>query len=170
MRHKRKRVRYQPLGPRVPEGARIMAAWRSHKMTYAHRAIYDADSHIMELPDFLQKYADPSIRNEVPAVSYSASIVTDEEVAVIMGRGGRHSDEHLAAMRGLGDELIGKSKEIQALGAVDGPERGDAMDMFVFKKQRVSATHSVAKPFSPSSKLTPALRYGCARAHNRHMS
>ena len=139
-------------------------------MTYAHRAIYDADSHIMELPDFLQKYADPSIRDEVPAVSYSASIVTDEEVAVIMGRGGRHSDEHLAAKRGLGDELIAKSKEIQALGAFDGRERRDAMDMFGFRKQLVFATHSVAKPFSPSSKLTPALRYGCARAHNRHMS
>ncbi|MBL6852252.1 MAG: amidohydrolase family protein [Alphaproteobacteria bacterium] len=139
-------------------------------MTYAHRAIYDADSHIMELPDFLQKYADPSIRDEVPAVSYSASIVTDEEVAVIMDRGGRHSDEHLATMRGLGDELIAKSKEIQALGAFDGAERREAMDMFGFKKQLVFATHSVAKPFSPSSKLSPALRYGCVRAHNRHMS
>jgi predicted TIM-barrel fold metal-dependent hydrolase len=28
----------------------------------------------------------------------------------------------------------------------------------------------VAKPFSPSSKLTPELRYGMARAHNRHMA
>src|SRR3569832_2685636 len=120
MRYKWKRVRFQPLGPRVPEGARFRAAGRSHKMTYAHRAIYDADSHIMELPDFLQKYADPSIRDEVPAVSYSASIVTDEEVAVIMGRGGRHSDEHLAAMRGLGNELIAKSKEIHAQGGIDG--------------------------------------------------
>ena len=48
-------------------------------MTYApaHRAFYDADSHIMELPDFLQKYADPALRPEIPAVSYSASIVTD---------------------------------------------------------------------------------------------
>jgi len=139
-------------------------------MTYAHRAIYDADSHIMELPDFLQKYADPSIRDEVPAVSYSASIVTDEEVAVIMGRGGRHSDDHLAELRGMGDALIAKSKEIQALGAFDGRERREAMDMFGFRKQLVFATHSVAKPFSPSSKLSPALRYGCARAHNRHMS
>ena len=30
-------------------------------MAYApdNRPMYDADSHIMELPDFLQKYADP---------------------------------------------------------------------------------------------------------------
>lgn len=139
-------------------------------MTYAHRSMYDADSHIMELPDFLQKYADPGLRAEVPAVSYSASIVTDEEVAVIMANGGRHSDEHLSELLGLGDKLIEKSKEIQALGAFDGAERKQAMDMLGFKKQLVFATHSVAKPFSPSSKLEPRLRYGCARAHNRHMA
>ena len=55
-------------------------------MTYApdHRPFFDADSHIMELPDFLKSYADPSIRADIPEVSYSASLVTDEEVAVIM--------------------------------------------------------------------------------------
>ncbi len=57
-------------------------------MTYAPatRAFYDADSHIMELPDFLKAYADPALREAIPLVSYSASIVTDEEVAVIMAR------------------------------------------------------------------------------------
>src|SRR5215469_8833885 len=139
-------------------------------MPYAHRAIYDADSHIMELPDFLQKYADPAIRAEVPAVSYSASIVTDEEVAVIMAQGGHHSDAHIAEQIALGDRLIEKSKEIQALGAFDGADRRTAMDLLGFRKQLVFATHSVAKPFSPSSKLDAKLRYGCARAHNRHMS
>ncbi len=141
-------------------------------MTYAPagRAMYDADSHIMELPDFLQKFADPDVRAEIPAVSYSASIVTDEEVAVLMARGGRHSDEHIAGLIGLGDALIEKSKEIQALGAFDGRERSRAMDMLGFKKQLVFATHSVAMPFSPSSKITPRLRYAAARAHNRHMA
>jgi len=141
-------------------------------MTYAphDRAIYDADSHIMELPDFLQKYADPAVRDEIPAVSYSASIVTDEEVAEIMARGGRHSEEHLAELLGLGDKLIEKSKEIQALGAFDGKERKAEMDMLGFRRQLVFATHSVAMPFSPSSKIAPERRYGGARAHNRHMS
>jgi len=139
-------------------------------MTYAHRSMYDADSHIMELPDFLQKYADPSLKDEMPAVSYSASIVTDEEVAVIVAQGGRHSDSHIAELLSLGDRLIEKSKEIQALGAFDGADRRKAMDLLGFKKQLVFATHSVAMPFSPSSKLDPKLRYGGARAHNRHMS
>ena len=32
----------------------------------ANRPMYDADSHIMELPDFLQKYADPELRSDIP--------------------------------------------------------------------------------------------------------
>jgi len=141
-------------------------------MSYApnHRAFYDADSHIMELPDFLKAYADPKIRDEIPEVSYSASIVTDEEVAVIMSQGGKHSSEHVAAQLALGDRLIESSKEIQALGAFNAGDRSAAMDLLGFKKQLVFATHSVAFPFHPSSKKPAQLRYGAARAHNRHMA
>ena len=141
-------------------------------MTYApaDRAIYDADSHIMELPDFLRAYADPALRDEIPEVSYSASIVTDEEVAVIVGQGGRHSAEHVAAQIALGDKLIESSKEIQALGAFNAADRSTAMDLLGFRKQLVFATHSVALPFSANSKVEPRLRYGAARAHNRHMA
>ena len=40
-------------------------------MTYAQgRVYYDADSHIMELPDFLTKFADPGMRDRVPKISY----------------------------------------------------------------------------------------------------
>ena len=141
-------------------------------MTYApsHRAFYDADSHIMELPDFLKKYADPNLRDEIPEVSYSASLVTDEEVAVIVAQGSRHSPEHIAAQIALGDRLIESSKEIQALGAFDSGDRSLALDLLGFKKQLVFATHSVALPFSASSRVTPELRYGATRAHNRHMA
>jgi predicted TIM-barrel fold metal-dependent hydrolase len=136
----------------------------------ADRLYYDADSHIMELPDFLKRYADPALRDAIPEVSYSASIVTDEEVAVIMAQGGRHSPEHVAAQVAMGDALIEKSKEIQGLGAFNRDDRRTAMDLLGFAKQLVFATHSVAMPFSPSSKLAPELRYGAARAHNRHMA
>ena len=140
-------------------------------MTYApnHRPFYDADSHIMEKPDFLKAYADPSIRDDIAEVSYSAALVTDEEVAQIMAQGGKHSDEHIKEMVALGDDLIAKSKEIQALGAFNKDDRKVAMDMLGFKKQLVFATHSVAQPFHPSSKISPKLRYGATRAHNRHM-
>ncbi len=141
-------------------------------MTYApdHRPYYDADSHIMELPNFLKAYADPKIRDEIPEVSYSASLVTDEEVAVIMEQGGKHSEAHVREMVELGDKLIESSKEIQALGAFNSADRTTAMDLLGFKKQLVFATHSVAFPFHPSSKKPANLRYGATRAHNRHMA
>ena len=141
-------------------------------MVYAPetRAFYDADSHIMELPNFLKAYADPALRDDMPEVSYSASLVTDEEVAVIMDQGGKHSSEHIQAQIDMGDGLIASSKEIQALGAFNSSDRSKAMDMLGFKKQLVFATHSVALPFHPSSKTDPKLRYGATRAHNRHMA
>jgi predicted TIM-barrel fold metal-dependent hydrolase len=140
-------------------------------MTYAppERAIYDADSHIMELPDFLKAYADPDIRDDIPEVSYSASLVSNEEVDVIMSQGGVHSAEHVQSMIDLGDKLIESSKEIQALGAFNKQDRTTAMDMLGFRKQLVFATHSVAFPFHPSTKKPLNLRYGATRAHNRHM-
>ena len=141
-------------------------------MTYApaDRQFFDADSHIMELPDFLKAYADPSVRDAIPEVSYSASLVTDEEVATIMEQGGRHSEAHIAAQIAMGDELIAHSKEIQALGAFNKADRSQALDLLGFEKQLVFATHSVAFPFHPSQKKDPVLRYGATRAHNRHMA
>ncbi len=141
-------------------------------MTYAphDRAIYDADSHIMELPDFLRDYADPAIRELIPQVSYAASLVTDEEVELIVANGNRHTAEHVEAQIVLGDQLIAQSKEIQALGAFDRDDRSVALDMLGFRKQLVFATHSVATPFSPSRKLSNDVRYGATRAHNRAMS
>ncbi|MFT7219966.1 MAG: putative TIM-barrel fold metal-dependent hydrolase [Candidatus Azotimanducaceae bacterium] len=141
-------------------------------MAYApeDRPFYDADSHIMELPDFLKSYADPAIRDDIPEVSYSASLVTDEEVAIIMDQGGQHSESHIAEQVALGDSLIESSKEIQALGAFNKNDRKVAMDLLGFKKQLVFATHSVAFPFHPSQKKPLNLRYGATRAHNRHMA
>jgi predicted TIM-barrel fold metal-dependent hydrolase len=136
----------------------------------ADRPFYDADSHIMELPDFITAYADPKYRKDIPEVSYSASIVTDEEVAVIMNQGGRHSDVHIQAQLAMGDELIANSKEIQALGAFNRDDRTLALDLLGFSKQLVFATHSVAFPFHPSSKNSIELRYAASRGHNRHMA
>ena len=138
-------------------------------MTYAgDRAIYDADGHIMELPTHLRDFADPDIRDQIPLTSYSASSVTEEEVAVLVGQGGKHSDEHLNHLRSLGDGLIAQSKEIQALGAFDGRHRSQALDMLGFKKQIIFATLSARAPFS--TKLSTRVKYGAVRAHTRAMT
>ena len=141
-------------------------------MTYApdNRPFYDADSHIMELPNFIIDYADDEYKHKIPPVNYAASLVTDEEVEAIVNNNSRHTDAHIAEQIALGDALIAKSKEIQALGAFDRDDRSIAMDMLGFKKQLVFATHSVVTPFHPSSKIEPGLRYGATRAHNRAMA
>lgn len=140
-------------------------------MTYApsDRPFYDADSHIMELPNFLIDYADPDVRDRLRPVSYQASLVTDEEVEAIVSNGSKHTAQHVESQVALGDQLIAESKEIQALGAFDRDDRSVAMDMLGFKKQLVFATHSVVTPFSASAKLPNDLRYGATRAHNRAM-
>ena len=152
-------------------------------MTYApeNRNFYDADSHVMELPNFIIDYADKEFKDLIPPVNYKASLVTDEEVEAIVRNGGQHSKEHVDAQIALGDRLIAESKEIQALGAFNREDRSIAMDMLGFKKQLVFATHSVVTPFrdlrgkakyvdNQQLKITPELRYGATRAHNRAMS
>lgn len=140
-------------------------------MTYAgNRVLYDADTHIMELPDFLKKFADPDVRDLLPEVDYGRSLVTDEEVAIIVDNGSQHSDAHKNSLIALGDRMITEVKEIQALGAFDKHDRVIASDMLGFKKQLVFPTHSLHMPFSPSSNIPDKVRYGGARAHNRHMS
>ena len=54
-------------------------------MSYAgNRVIYDADGHIMELPTHLREFADPDLRELIPLTHYSASSVTEEEVAALV--------------------------------------------------------------------------------------
>ena len=152
-------------------------------MAYApdNRDFYDADSHVMELPNFIIDYADKEFKDLIPPVNYKASLVTDEEVEEIVNNGGKHSKEHVETQIALGDRLIAESKEIQALGAFNRADRSVAMDMLGFKKQLVFATHSVVTPFrdlrgkakyvdKQGVKITPELRYGATRAHNRAMS
>ena len=100
-------------------------------MTYAPqtRPMYDADSHIMELPNFIIDYADEEFKADIPPVSYSASLVTDEEVDEILANGGKHTDTHRAEQIALGDALIKESKEIQGLGAFNREDRTIALDM-----------------------------------------
>lgn len=60
-------------------------------MTYAQgRLINDADSHIMELPDFLRSYADPATHDvapKLPVPTVGALAVLDPDSAAA----GRHS-------------------------------------------------------------------------------
>jgi len=79
-------------------------------MVYAQgRTYYDADSHLMELPDFLKIHADPGMRDripeiEIPRVGTLANLV--EEAKARRG----HSPERVAELLARVDGLIAGPK------------------------------------------------------------
>jgi uncharacterized protein len=137
-------------------------------MTYATgRTYYDADSHIMELPEFLAEFAAPEEKTaipkiKVPRVGALANLVDEAE------RSGKHSATHVAELTALGDRMIGGPKGYMALGAFNGAERTKALDMLGFAKQLVFATFSEGLAFSEQRSI--AERYQVARAHNKAMA
>src|SRR4030095_2115894 len=138
------------------------------RMTYPHgRTCYDADSHIMELPDFLAEYADSEMRERmprirVPRVGRLATLVDEAE------RNRKHSASEVAELLALGDKLIGGPKGYMALGAFNAAERAQALDLLGFARQLVFATFSESLAFSLDRALDE--RYAAARAHNRAMA
>ena len=138
-------------------------------MTYAAgRLLFDADSHIMELPDFLAKHADPGMRDRLPPIDYSRSSM-DEGEGWRLAEAGGHDREYAAELEGLGGlGLIRGPKEEKALGAFDAADRRRALDLLGFEKQLVFSTLSGTVVFD--HRLDPEIQYGAARAHNRGMA
>jgi uncharacterized protein len=136
-------------------------------MAYAQgRTYYDADSHIMELPDFLAQYADADMRERLPPIK----IPQTGKLANLVDEAARaraHSPAHTAELVALGDKLISGPKGYLALGAFNGDERARALDILGFSRQLVFATFSEGIAFSEQRAVEE--RYGAARAHNRAM-
>ncbi|HCB34921.1 MAG TPA: hydrolase [Acidimicrobiaceae bacterium] len=137
-------------------------------MTYArNRTCLDADSHLMELPDFLTAHADPAVRDRIPAIPFAAGgRLSDDLEAATASRG--HSAETVAELVALGDDLIAGPKGYHALGAFNSAERATALDMLGFDRQLVFATFSAGVCFDTRSDLD--VRYGASRAQNRGMA
>ena len=137
-------------------------------MAYARNRTYlDADSHLMELPDFLRAHADPGIRDRIPDIDFAnGGRLTDDMELAAQNRA--HPPETIADLTALGDDLIAGPKGYQALGAFNAAERSTALDLLGFAQQFVFATFSVGVAFDPKADLD--VRYGAARAHNRGMA
>ena len=138
-------------------------------MTYAAgRRLLDADSHIMELPDFLVNHADPSMRDRLPPIDYTRSSM-DEGEGWRLARQGGHDREYAADLEALGGPgLIRGPKEEKALGAFDSGDRVRALDLLGFEKQLVFSTLSGTVVFD--RRLDVDIQYGATRAHNRGMA
>ncbi len=131
-------------------------------MPYAEgRTYYDADSHIMELGDWLVQYADPGIRERIrPLYLGAAGALAEEAVRQAEARRG-----DAAAARALEAHLM-QAKGWSALGAFDPAERSRALDLLGFDKQLVFSTFAASQFASED----PELHYGGTRAHNRAMA
>lgn len=132
-------------------------------MPYAtDRIYYDADSHIMELRDWLSGYADPGIREELRPLDVGRGGGAAAEKAVASAERRRGDAEAAAAL----EERLMEAKGWSALGAFDPAERTRALDLLGFKAQLVFST------FGPTQYAGHDLRllYGGARALNRGMA
>ena len=136
-------------------------------MAYASgRTFFDADSHIMELPDFLTAYADRDVADKLPSFRFEAAGALAQHVQTYADTGRPAAEaQHL---RGLGDALIHGPKGYAALGAFDGAERGDALDRLGFTKQLVFS--SLCTDLLFGERVPADVAYGGSRAHNRAMA
>jgi predicted TIM-barrel fold metal-dependent hydrolase len=131
-------------------------------MPYAEgRTFYDADSHLMELHDWLPQYADPGIRERIRPLALGAAGALAEQALADAER--RRGDR--GAAQALEANLM-SAKGWSALGAFDPAERSRALDLLGVDRQLVFSTFA-ANQFAGGDL---DLLYGGARAHNRAMA
>jgi predicted TIM-barrel fold metal-dependent hydrolase len=137
-------------------------------MTYAaHRTIIDADSHVIELEDFLFEAAEPAERAVLPAMDSQQELPV-RAAGLARGRelfAKRRDDP--AVMAKFEEKLLDNSKSgWNRIGAFDPKERSHCLDLLGFKLQLILPTfafHQVAHSHDPN-----VLRVG-SRVLNRAM-
>src|SRR5687767_8348599 len=118
-------------------------------MPYANgRLFLDADSHVMELPEFLRDHADPAIRDRLPPIRFESGGKLQDDLHDLANRRA-HTPETVEQLVALGDGLIAGPKGYAALGAFNTAERSKALDLLGFDRQLVFATFSTGSFFAP---------------------
>lgn len=131
-------------------------------MVYAQgRAYFDADSHLMELPNWLEDFADADTREKLrPLYLGGAGALADRAIADAERRKG-----DAAVASALEAELMAK-KGWNALGAFDPVERSRALDLLGFQAQLVFSTFAATQFVGDDLDLL----YAGTAAHNRGMA
>jgi len=129
--------------------------------------VRDADSHLMEFPDFLTQYSDPAYRDQMP-------VLFDPDDHEYFGGLGlppagerRHTPEVVAELELLGSDILRGPKWHGALGAFNPEERVRVLDLLNLKSQVVFSSFAGSRLFALSD---VDVRYAAARAHNRGMA
>ena len=126
----------------------------------------DADSHLMELPDFLARNVESSMRAWIPSLDDIRLAEVGAQMREFQGHKG-HSEDTIEQLVALGDNLTRGPKWHGALGAFNGTERGIALDLLGFRQQVVFSSFCATKIFGTSD---PTAMYAAAAAHNRSMA
>lgn len=131
-------------------------------MPYAQgRTYYDADSHVMELSEWLPQFADPAIRGRIRPLQLGGA--GGNAAQLIERAKARATDAD--ATRKL-EENVMSAKGWLALGAFDPRERSRALDLIGVQRQLVFPTFA----FTQFQGADPDLLYGGSRALNRAMA
>ncbi|TML41459.1 MAG: amidohydrolase [Actinobacteria bacterium] len=134
-------------------------------MPYAEgRTIHDADSHVMETPDWFSAFADPGLRERIPPL-FVATVAPGEDSFVGELRR-KHQD---AEFRARDAEEIMLRKNWKATGSFLKEDRPRALDLLGFASQLVFNTFANAALCRAEQGDDLDYAYGLARAHNRAM-
>jgi uncharacterized protein len=130
-------------------------------MSYATGRVYcDADSHLMETPDWLARYADPPLREHLlPLNLGKAGGAPERKITEALAR-----VRDPAATDKIAHNVISGPKGWGAYGAFASAERSKALDDLGFSRQLVFTTFA-ASQFLWSEDANVV--YGGIRAHNR---
>jgi predicted TIM-barrel fold metal-dependent hydrolase len=128
-------------------------------MSYADgRPILDADSHLMELPGFLDRFIEPGMVDRLKGREMKA-------LAPMLDRATAAADTRRTdpAARAEAEARLLQDKGWQAMGAFDPAERSEVLDLFGFAGQLVFATFATAMFVGRDVEL----HYAGSAAHNR---
>ena len=131
--------------------------------------VFDADSHVMELPDWLGTYADEATRAKLKPLPLGAAGGAIAEAAVADAARRRRAGEHGLVTDPL--ELL-KPKGWSAVGAFDRDERSAVLDVLGFAAQLVFPTFAASQFIAklPDGSPDLDLLYGGTDALNRAMA
>jgi predicted TIM-barrel fold metal-dependent hydrolase len=136
-------------------------------MPYAHRAeIYDADTHMMERPDWIAQFADADIRPHLaPFVEGRAETLAAIDDA--LARFQRRREDAEAARKADAEFMAMRYKGWHGLGAFDGRERAHANDLLGFRGHLVFPTSAFNQVIAARD---PRVLVGGVRALNRGLA
>jgi uncharacterized protein len=126
------------------------------------RIIHDADSHIVEEPDWLLSYADPDVRDRLRR-PFDPALAPGEEDRLAQVRR-QHTDPEFRAQA---TDQIMLRKNWSAHGSFIREDRPAALDMLGFASQLVFNTFNNGALQQAEQGGDVDLAYGMARAHNR---